>query len=913
MSEVQSRPSGTRGRGGYRGGRGGYRGTRVSSKSHTKSDDQENFPSEPEDQGEVGELKKKYGDRVSALRELCEGWSDEDLVYALKETNGDANMAFDRISGGTSIEIQAPLLYLQALGTISQWGEVGKKKPKAKEASAAVGGRGGRGRGAGESRGRGRGTERTSAGRGARSGTQTNGTKTITTAAADDGWGEPPAATSWDTPTNGAVETPAAAAWTDETVTETPAAAVRSENTDAHASVKSKVGGWAGLFAPPPPAPKKAAAPSVVAKPEEATPTPAVDEMMPVDGPSPPVEEQIVPDGPSDTPEAAADETPITLTPSKDALTESNVEQLPDVSQPPASATAASTVASTVDPSSTLNTTTPAIRPGLSGYAASALKATGVSARSASFQRRVMEQHEAVVMPGNHAVDRAAVQFGSMGLNGDSEDLDVDEDREEPETRTQLPDDSPAAPRASLPPPPMQTQAPAPEYIEPQQTQRQAPGLPPVAAQHQQPTSPNISTSYADQYSRYGQNPPKAYDPFGQQPAQSQPAATQAPEPFSGQLPTTSQQTSASAPNDYSQYYGANSREAQAQAYQQYYGAAYNQNQETQQRSGSAFGSSSQDVQTQYATSRPQQPSYGQPEAQNSGHNTPNPAIQGHQAQHSGHMPQGQAGYGQYNYGYPGAYNQQYPQYGGQYGANYMGQMGGRYGSNRPAFDDVRRQANAAAEAGPEQHQTNAYNYGYNKQQYGGAGNYNQSSMYGQPGQQYSNYEHSASPANTGGFAQSAMQGRDAMYGRTGSAQPNEGQQAATGNSFGGPTPDPFGRSHSGFQGQAAQAEDPAKPSPSIAANRPGSAVNSGISGQQQQTGQNSSFPPAHSQQGGNQAFGNYPQYGNQHGTHHQAQGNHPQTAGYGGYGSNAAFSQYGGGYGSGRGWNGNQYGGTAH
>jgi hypothetical protein len=101
MSEAQSRPSGSRGRGGYRGGRGGYRGTRVGSKNHTKSDDQENFPlSEPEEQGEVGELKKKYGDRVTTLRELCDGWSDEDLVYALKETNGDANLAFDRISSG---------------------------------------------------------------------------------------------------------------------------------------------------------------------------------------------------------------------------------------------------------------------------------------------------------------------------------------------------------------------------------------------------------------------------------------------------------------------------------------------------------------------------------------------------------------------------------------------------------------------------------------------------------------------------------------------------------------------------------------------------------------------------------------------------------------------------------------------
>lgn len=685
-----------------------------------------------------------------------------------------------------------------------------------------------------------------------------------------------------------------------------------SENAEAVALNKSKVGGWAGLFARPPPAPKKVVAPIPAAKPEEATPTPAVEDLMPVDGMPPPIEEQVVSDGPSELPEAPTDEMPITLTPSKDELTESNVEQLPDMSQPPSSATAASTVASTVEPSNTLNTTTPAIRPGMSGYAASALKATSGTGRSASFQRRVMEQQEAVVMPGNHAVDRAAVQFGSMGLNGDSEDLDVDEEREEPETRTQLPDDSPAAPRASLPPPPVQAQAPAAtqDYPETQQTQRQAPGLPPVATQQQQSTSPNISAGYADQYSRYGQSAPKAFDPFGQQPAQAQPAASQAQETFSGQLPTSAQQTPSSAPNDYSQYYGPNSREAQAQAYQQYYGAGYGQNQETQQRSGSAFGSSSQDVQSQYATSRPQ-PSYGQQEAQNSGHNTPNPTLPGHQAQHSGHMPQSQGGYGQYGYGYPNAYNQQYPQYGGQYGGNYMGQMGGRYGSNRPAFDDVRRQA-GAADTGADHHQNNAYGYGYNKQQYGG-GNYNQSSMYGQPSHQYSGYEHSASPANAGGYVQSGVQGREATYGRTGSAQPNEGQLAATGNAFGAPTPDPFGRSHSGFQGQAAQADDPAKPSPSIAANRPGSAVNSGVPGQQQQAGQASSFPPPSSQQGGNQAFGGYPQYANQHGAHPQAQANHPQAAGYGGYGSNAAFSQYGAGYGSGRGWNGNQYGGGAH
>jgi CUE domain len=48
----------------------------------------------------VAELKKKFGNKVSSLREVCGGWSDEDLVYALLETNGDVDLAFDRISAG---------------------------------------------------------------------------------------------------------------------------------------------------------------------------------------------------------------------------------------------------------------------------------------------------------------------------------------------------------------------------------------------------------------------------------------------------------------------------------------------------------------------------------------------------------------------------------------------------------------------------------------------------------------------------------------------------------------------------------------------------------------------------------------------------------------------------------------------
>ena len=103
MSEVQSTRAGSsRGRGGSRGGRGGYRGgQRTTSRSKREDNEQENIPPALlDDQGEVGELKRKYGDKVPLLREVCPGWSDEDLVFALQETNGDIEAAVDRISTG---------------------------------------------------------------------------------------------------------------------------------------------------------------------------------------------------------------------------------------------------------------------------------------------------------------------------------------------------------------------------------------------------------------------------------------------------------------------------------------------------------------------------------------------------------------------------------------------------------------------------------------------------------------------------------------------------------------------------------------------------------------------------------------------------------------------------------------------
>lgn len=667
-----------------------------------------------------------------------------------------------------------------------------------------------------------------------------------------------------------------------------------------------KASGWAGLFAKPtpPPAPKKAPEPTQAPPvpgsfPEETTPAPAAEETNPVDAPPspPPIEATPIDDTPGDLPSTPHSDTAADIPPSKDVLNESNLEKLPDTSQPQASATAASTVASTQDPlAATDKLATPAVRPGMSGYAASALKATSGVGRSASYMRRVQEQQEAVVMPGNHAVDRAAVQFGKMGLGDTADDIDVDEDREEPETRTQLPDDSPVAPRASLPPSMPESQAStAPDaqaepVAEAPQT-RQAPGLPPVPQHAQQQSSPKMDAGYPDQY-RYGGQAQKPYDPFGQQPQQHQSQGQgQSQEPFATQVPSQSQPLSGSTQHDYSAYY--NSRDA----YQNYYGG-YGQGQDAQ-RVGSTAGTSAQDNPSQYATARPGH-GYGQPDTQDSGNNTPNPTMATHQTvtqpSQQQHLPPSQGGQGGYPYGYSGAYGQQYP----QYGNNYMNNMNhtGRYGSNRPMFDDVRRQGQDDYSYG------NQYGYGHN-QQYG-ASNY-KSNMYGQP-HAYSQHDYSSSPAN----AAAGFGGREAMYGRTGSTQPLESQQPAGGSSGYAGMQEPFGRAssafggsqgitqqHSGYQG----GEDPSKaagPSPSMQGGRPGSTVNTA----QAQSG----LPPPQSQHSGQQAFGGYPQYGGVGGFGQQSSQQH--GTGYGAYGSNnAAFGSYGG-YGGGRGWNGNYGGG---
>lgn len=909
----------------------------------------------------------------------------------------------------------------QCTGVVSQFSEVPKKaKDRSRSkvpdhgasndaAPVLRGGRGDGSRRGGDSvrGGRGRGADRGRGGfRGGRGG-----------AAASASRG--PAA-SIPTTESSAWDTPSAGPDTKENAQAAEPATAAPEPQEPAAPAEPPKKTWASMFAPvaakiAPVLPK----PVAELLPEEIQPAPAPSTETPAHEapqepsvqadatPTPPTAEDAheeppttIEETPKSTPELSekASATEVDIAPSKDELTVENVEHLPDESHPPPTETAFSTVASSKDIGS-VGVATPVAtplqapigRPALGGFATSALKATSGSHRSASHARKLVEQQEAVVMPSNHAVDRAAVQFGSLNLSGNVSDLDVDEDREEAETRTQPPQHSPVTqPRASLPPAPRQA-APQAESQpeEPVPTPKQAPGLPPVPQQQpisqespshtaMQPQGSQSSQPY-NQFGRYGQTgipseaaapPQKPYDPFGQQipqsnqydypgqqsQAQSQPGAfSSAPDNFGSQYLTSEQQRSAY--QNYYQGYGQHNVQSQQEA-----GSA-------QQRTGSAFGSgpndssfpqsqhsqqvrpSLNDSNSSFSYEQLSDPASHKPyhvhsgvsqqillderlggvgsertvvdmglqswerqisdehkqtqsrynDAQNSGHNTPNPTS-------SGQHPSGPASQGQHMHqhsqqggqqGHTGGYPYNHPYYGSPYYANYMNQFGG---------------------------------YG----QQGGYGSFGKG-MYGQPhhygmSPQSSYEQHSSSPANAGGFGASSTHERGSglggglgEYGRTASSTSQNHSSVAGAGGFGG-LPDVFGRpqaySHQSSYGQQqggqqGLTDDSLKPfgdsksggpSPSALGaqpGRPGSAT-------QNTPGQGAQGGPQQSHQ---QGFGGYPthlggnnQYAGLGGLGHQGAGSHQQQQQQTGYGNYGGFGGYGGSYSRG-GWGGN-YGG---
>ena len=102
MSEVRSRPSGPRGRGFARGGRGGYssRGGRNPNRPTNGDTPEIAEPSTIEDEGEFGELKKQNASKLCMIKEMFPDWTDEDIIFALQETDGDLEGTIDRITEG---------------------------------------------------------------------------------------------------------------------------------------------------------------------------------------------------------------------------------------------------------------------------------------------------------------------------------------------------------------------------------------------------------------------------------------------------------------------------------------------------------------------------------------------------------------------------------------------------------------------------------------------------------------------------------------------------------------------------------------------------------------------------------------------------------------------------------------------
>ncbi|KAJ4016642.1 RNAPII degradation factor [Fusarium irregulare] len=902
MSEATSRTSASRGRGSGRGGRGGFAGrggrrTNGDKPDHSTADSQGAF----EDEGDFGELRKQYGEKTSVIREMFPDWSEADVLFALQETDGDENEAVTRI----------------AEGTVSQWGEVSKPK-KASRAKAkdqaptpsndatSTGPRAARGgRGASEGgRGRGRATER--GGRSTR--------------------GRPAAA-----PTNGAgpkenaalsIPTEESSVWgtkdpkvgTSEDKESTPEQPSLSATVEAPKPAAPAVKTWASML-------RQSAAPKAPPKPKEApaAPQPAAEPAEPESAPEPlEPEPEAVPEPEPETAPAPADETEettpvadtatpaeapqvsvepeVALPPSKDELTESNLEQVVDESKPPPEGTVASTTADSWDPRqnpASVNATPISAAQQQhhappSGFAATAAKATAertTRVPSHHHQRRVLDQEEAVRMPGNREVDRAAVQFGAFSLNGDE---DIDGDREEPETRAQPPADSPVThPRTSLPP---ATQAGVPDSF----AQKPAPAVAPIAAptgmilfsslpfrlfadqvtvpsaqsqaQAQAQMPGQVPASSAQQYGRFGQagaqDPmaaQKPLDPFNQQ---STPSSQPPFDNFSSQTSQAQQPGGAfsSAPTDYASYYTANQTDRNAyNYYNQQFGQQGGQGPDAtaSQRPFGGYGASQADNLSQYPQSGlHNQPRFGgsAADAQNSGNSTPNPTTQAQQQQAQQPAQQQQPGQGSQ------------PQSHGQYS---------QY--NHPYYSN------------PYYHQ---YYSGYGQ---GGFGPYGKGGMYGQPYGMSPNapYDHSSSPA---GFGQSSLHRDSGLgsglgdYGRVATSQ--AASQPGLGASSFGSVHDSFARGGAPFQTQGQSFNSPGQPgnavaddlkppfgdskagsgpSPSLGGARPGSATNAPAA----QTG----LPPP-------QNYGGYPSHLQGHNLQHGSNAY--------GMGGNAGASQHG-------------------
>jgi hypothetical protein len=61
-----------------------------------------------DDQGELGNMKKTYSTQLSFMRDMFPDWTDDDLVFAIAEADGDVQIVIDRITQGASLLLLEP-------------------------------------------------------------------------------------------------------------------------------------------------------------------------------------------------------------------------------------------------------------------------------------------------------------------------------------------------------------------------------------------------------------------------------------------------------------------------------------------------------------------------------------------------------------------------------------------------------------------------------------------------------------------------------------------------------------------------------------------------------------------------------------------------------------------------------------
>ncbi|KAG0640850.1 hypothetical protein HOY80DRAFT_957107 [Tuber brumale] len=789
MSEVQTRPPAPRGRGSSRGGRGAF-SARPARSSHTNGGSNASYDT-LDDQGEIGQLKRQYASELSQLQEMFSDWTSDDIVAALNENGGDVQLTAAKISEGTT----------------AQWGTVEKRskdrsRSKVKEPSSAganidsyssgsrtragrashEGGRSGRG---------GRGGPESRASRGGRSRGANDDKK-----AADSSVPTWPEETNKETEANGAFE--------NSFVPDIHSEASKSTPDQAPLPVPkpAPVASWASkLFskpAPPPPAPvQKIPSPpkqppvqpepvqypvpepvepepveESIPPPEEASPEvqPAPATPEPVEPTPEPVEPEPVPE-PEE--EAVLEAPEVGASPAQ-PLTEVNLEKIEDAAPPPPATTQASTIASSTatpaatasisapPPQHTVTTPQPApSRPVHSGV----VMPKGTPGRGPSYSRRVLDQQEPVVMPGNHgAVEHAAVQFGSMGLNGD---IDDDEEVEQAETVSQPPPPSPIAqPVTSLPPTgPSQLPVSQPPVAEALPTPRQAPGLPvhpqavPQQPSSQPPVAPQSMTQQQHQlnpqlpshYNRYAipetQTQTKSFDSFAHS-AQQQPIP-----PHQPQAQTQPQ--------------------AQPQAYGNYAPSPLQPQQQPSHIGVGVSAAPDQQPQYNYYNDRSQPPGFGAPYTSNYMQQAQSQQDAGTSQQRASSGLGGATGEGlgqvPTSAGAASQVQQQTSRYPGQ-----TGEQGSGHATPSPAIPTVQQTSQPHQPVG--QHPTQAFQYGYQQHPYYSQfvpqSYYNQpfknhQGMYGYPptyiSPQYS--DHTSTPVGLGGFGAPSAQGRDGVAG----------------------------------------------------------------------------------------------------------------------------------------------------